>query len=327
MEFARWRQAATAIGRRPRREIVVKISQTQSAKTTEGNLQVNALHPLVVNGDRAAIEASSGYNAGGASHNSYLADFARPARRVNVPEVAAGGKQRQRPLDGQQLRTLSESPTITYRDPGPNLRQVLPYDALLFIDGNLPKQGQDLLQIGDDSNDSSDAVAERLRGSPYVQIPAEKQRSELMNYGNPSGGDTPEKAANITAFNATIVRLMCDGMAKHWDLLMEQLPKDGHSQHLIDELRNLGRPEWYSKWLPFALRAASPEDKSTDTLAIYQSYLYWHDENGEGRPATRRAVSEAVVARYGLQLGERKNHQVDGKKVATNVCPGWVLTI
>ena len=209
VEFARWRQAGTALARRPRQEIMVKVSPSGSAKTTEGNLQQNAFHPLVISGVRAAIEQPNAYNTGGSSHNSYLADFARPARRINVPEVSDDKQKRPKTLNSQLLRELSESATITYRDPGPYQAVRVPYSAHLFIDGNLPKQGQDLLQISDPDSDSSKAVKRRLRGSPFTQIPEAKQRGELYDYGNPANANTPEEADDIAAFNATIVRLMC----------------------------------------------------------------------------------------------------------------------
>ena len=325
MKFARWRQAGTALARRPRQEIMVKVSPSGSAKTTEGNLQQNAFHPLVISGVRAAIEQPNAYNTGGSSHNSYLSDFARPARRINVPEVSDDKQKRPKPLNSQLLRDLSESATITYRDPGPYQAVRVPYSAHLFMDGNLPKQGQDLLQISDPDSDSAKAVKRRLRGSPFTQIPETQQRGELYDYGNPANANTPEEADDIAAFNATIVRLMCDGMAQHWDLLMKTLPMDGHSQALIDELQNLGKPTWQVKWLPLVLKAAGPDDEITNTLAIYQAYLDWHDENDEGKPASRRAVSEAVKQRYGLQLGEQDHGYLNGKRATTNACPGWKL--
>ena len=302
--FARWSQAATAMVRSPRQEIIVKISPTASAKTTEGNIQLHAFAPLVVLGQRAAIEQASGYNAGGSSHNSYLADFARPARRINVPEVAAGNRH-QRPLDSQLLRDLSENATITYRDPGPNLRKTVPYYAHLFIEGNLPPQGQDLLRIADTGNDNAKAVLRRLRGSPYTQIPKGQRRPELADYGNPARGGTPEAAADIADFNRTIVRLMCDGMATHWDLLAHgALPEDAHSRQVIDGLQELGKPEWQVKWLPEALKPAGPEDETAHNKATYQSYLDWHEENGEGKAATAKAVREAIADYYKVQERE-----------------------
>ena len=325
--FARWRQAATAMVRPPRQEIIVKISPTASAKTTEGNLQLHAFAPLVVTGRRAAIEQPSGYNAGGSSHNSYLADFARPARRVNVSEVAAGYRL-QRELDSQLLRDLSEAATITYRDPGPNLRKTVPYYAHLFLEGNLPKQGQDLLQIADTGNENAKAVMRRLRGAPYIQIPQSQRRPELADYGNPARGGTPEAAADIEAFNATVVRLMCDGMATHWDLLAHgALPEDAHSHQVIDGLQKLGNPEWQVKWLPGVLKTAGPEDETAHNKAIYQSYRDWHEENGEGKAATAKAVLDAIAAYYKVQ-GRRTSIRIPGgdNPLTVKKYDGWTLT-
>ncbi len=326
VEFARWRQAATALVRRARKEIIVKISDNNSAKTTEGNLQLYAFWPLVVNGDRAAIEVSSGYNSGGSTHNSYLADFPRPARRINVAETAAEDRRRQKPLNSQLLRNLSEATTITYREPGPHPRQTAPYDAHLFIDGNWPRQGQDLLHIAAVGHDGAEAIRSRLRGSPYTQIPEDERRSELLTYGDPAGGTTPEKAADIAAFNRTIVRLMCDGMAQHWLLLSdEELPRDDYSRQVIDTLQNLGQAEWFVQWLPYALRPTKPDEKDTNTLAIYWSYSLWHDENGEGKAATRRAVTNAVRKRYGVKLAPPRKCKGADKPMATQDCLGWTL--
>ena len=326
MGFARWRQAATALVRRPMQEIIVKIAESQSAKTTERLLQQNTFYPLVVQGERAAIEERSGYNRGGSSHNSYLSDFERPARRVNVSEIATRDRRAQRALDSQLMRDLSESTTITFRNPGPHRRRTVPFDAHLFIDGNLPAQGSDLLQIADPDSDSAVAVMHRLRGSPYTHIPKDRQRPELRDYGNPTRGATPEQVADVGEFNCTVVRLMCDGMAEHWDLLQQPLPQDDYSQSVLQQVRTLGQPGWLAQWVPHALQPAGPDDESTDTLAIYRAYLAWHDENGEGeRPATRRAVTEAVKRHYELGLGEAGHGYLDGKRTVTSSCPGWEL--
>ena len=326
MEFARWRQAATALVRRPMQEVIVKIADSQSAKTTEGLLQQNAFHPLVVQGERAAIEERSGYNTGGSSHNSYSGRFRTPRAAGQRFRNHDEGPRGQKALHSQLLRDLSESTSITYRNPGPHRRQTVPYDAHLFIDGNVPSEGSDILQIADPDSDSAAAIMHRLRGSPYTHIPKNQQRPELRTYGDPTRGVTPEQVADIAEFNATIVRLMCYGMAEHWDLLQQQLPQDDYSQSVVQRIQTRGQPEWQAQWLPHALKPAGPEDEPTHTLAIYQSYLAWHDEHGEGeRPAMRRAVTEAVKRHYQLQLGEAGHDDLDGKRTATASCPGWVL--
>ena len=326
MQFARWRQAATALVRPPMQEIIVKISPSGSAKTTEGLLQENAFFPLVISGERAAIEEPSGYNIGGSSHNSYLKDFSRPARRINIPEVATEKKRDQKALNSRLLRDLSEKPNFTFRDPGPFLPQQVPYNAHLFIDGNLPTQGNDLLQIGDPDSDSAKAVMRRLRGSPYTAIPEVQQRPELFDYGNPARARNPQEADDIANFNRTIVRLMFDGMALHWPLLIVQLPNESYGKSLIYDLQNRGKAEWLVKWLPHALKSTGPGEEDTHTLAIYQSYLDWHDENGEGRPVPRRGVSEAVKTHYGLKPGAPSHDYLNGKRTATKYCPGWTLS-
>ena len=326
MEFARWRQAATALVRRPMQEVIVKIADSQSAKTTEALLQQNAFHPLVVQGERAAIEERSRFNTGGSSHNSFLSDFARPARRVNVSEITTKDRRGQKALHSQLLRDLSESTSITYRNPGPHRRQTVPYDAHLFIDGNVPSEGSDILQIADPDSDSAVAIMHRLRGSPYTHIPKNRQRPELRDYGNPARAVTPEQVEDIAEFNRTIVRLMCDGMATHWDLLQQQLPQDDYSESVLQRIQALGQKEWQAQWLPHALKPAGPEDEPTHTLAIYQFYLAWHNEHGEEeRPATRRAVTEAVKRHFQLQLGEAGHDDLDGKRTVTTSCPGWML--
>ena len=323
-EFARWRHAATALVRRPEREIIVKISKTGSAKTTEGNLQQNAFSPLVVKGERAAIEQSGGYNSGGASHNSYLADFARPARRVNIPEASSDDGRQQKPFDSQQLRDRSESATITYRDPGPNPRITLPYDAHLFIDGNVPEQGQDLLRIAG-SSDGAEAIKDRLRGSPYAQIPKDQQRGDLRDYGNPNRARNKREAADIADFNRTVVRLMFDGMAQHWAMLLEVLPQDDYSSQVVEKLKNRGKARWVVEWLPHVLRPTVDCEEDTHTFAIFSSYLAWHDENGEGKPAARRKVTDAVLKYYGVVLGARCDLKVGERKIASTSCIGWTL--
>ena len=60
--------------------------------------------------------------------------------------------------------------------------------------------------------DSAEAVRCWLR-SLYVQIPKDERRPEFRAHGDPADDTTPEKAANIEAFNKTIVSLMFDGMA------------------------------------------------------------------------------------------------------------------
>ena len=166
----------------------------------------------------------------------------------------------------------------------------------------------------------------RLRGSPYTHIPKDRQRPELRDYGNPSRGATPEEAEDIAEFNRTIVRLMCDGMAEHWDLLQQRIPQDDHSRSVIQQLRTRGQPEWLAQWVPHALKPAGLDDEPTDTLAIYKAYLAWHEDTDEGgRPETRRAVTEAVRRHYQLQLGATGHGYLGEKRTGTRTCPGWVL--
>ncbi len=325
-EFARWRQAATALVRRPMREIVVKISPTGSAKTTEGMLQENVFYPLVRSADRAAIEQPSPYNSGGSSHNSYLRDFGRPARRINVPEIATDDRQLQKPLNSQLLRDLSEKSTIRYRDPGPYLAQDLPYSAHLFVDGNMPRQGSDLLQIANPDSDNAKAVKSRLRGSPYAQIPEAQQRPELLDYGDPSRAANPQETADIADFNRTILRLMLDGMAKHWDLLMEPLPHDSHSQKLIDSIQALGKAEWLVQWLPHALQPAGPHDFVATSRLVYVDYNAWHEEHGEGKPINAGVVGKAIINHYSI-TPRNTSQRVDGRSVRTTYYDGWTLAM
>ena len=324
VEFSRWRHAATALARPPHQELIVKISATGSAKTTETNLQTHAFHPLVTDGERAAIEEGGRYNVGGSSHNSFLMDFGRPARRVNVSEVAAG-QSRQTPLDSKKLRSLSEAREITYRSPGPHERVRVPYSAHLFIEGNQPTQGNDLLKISDPESDSARAVRRRLRGSPYEQIPDEWQDPSLLDYGNPHETKSPEQADDIALFNATIVRLMFDGMAHHWDLLMAPLPKDGYSDTVITDLETRGKPPWMVKWLPYVLRPAGPGDEPAHSSAVYADHRAWHDENGEGKLASNQAVGVAVTRHYRIKAREGKKVNPAGVRVNGSYYDGWKL--
>ncbi len=86
-----------------------------------------------------------------------------------------------------------------------------------------------------------------------------------------------------------------------------------------------GKPQWQRKWLPGVLRPADRGEETTHTLAIYHSYLCWHEEYGEGRMATRRAVTEAVTRHYGFKVGHRFCVTIRGNKKARHDCPGWVL--
>ena len=326
-EFARWRQAATALARPPKQEIIVKVSKTRSAKTTEGNLQLNVFRPLVIDGERAAVEKNNRFNAGGSSHNSYLADFGRPTRRVNISEVAAG-TEKQTPLDGQRLRDLSEKPAITYRDPGPHKSVTVPCSAHIFLEGNIPSQGVDFLNIANPTSDNARAVKRRLRGSPYQQIPEDREDIELVDYGAPFSRNRTAQAADIECFNCTILRLMFDGMALHWNLLMAPLPQDGHSETLVTELAQLGQPVWGSHWLPEVLTPAGPEDEVAHTQTVYQSYLDWHEQNGEGRPASGKAVADAIAGYY---KPERRpsSYRVPGRvhPRSTTYYDGWTLAM
>ncbi len=325
-EFARWRQAATALVRRPMQEIIVKISPSGSAKTTEGLLQENAFFPLVSQGERAALEEPSGYNTGGSAHNSYLRAFGRPARRINVSEVATENKRHQKPLNSRLLRDLSERPSITYRDPGPFLAQQLPYSAHLFIDGNLPKQGNDLLQIADPDSDNAKAVVRRLRGSPYTPIPDAQQRPELFDFGNPFKARNQEEAEDIAHFNRTIVRLMLDGMASHWVPLMEQLPHDSHSRALLDDLQNRGKAEWAVKWLPGVLKRASPVDSVATSRLVYADYVDWHQDNCDGNLAHKGVVGKAVIDHYGINP-RNSSQRLDGRSVRVTYYDGWTMAV
>ncbi len=188
------------------------------------------------------------------------------------------------------------------------------------------RQGQDLLRISGGS-DGAEAVKDRLRGSPYAQIPKDQQRAELRDYGNPNRARNSLEATNIADFNRTVVRLMFDGMAQHWDLLMETLPQDDYSSQVVEKLKNRGKARWVVEWLPNVLRPTVDFEEDTHTLAIYSSYLAWHDENGEGKPVGRRKVTDAVLEHYGVVLGDRCDQKVDGRKIASTLCLGWTLAI
>ena len=327
MEFARWRQAATALVRRPMQEVIVKIADSQSAKTTEALLQQNAFHPLVVQGERAAIEERSRFNTGGSSHNSFLSDFVRPARRVNVSEITTKDRRGQKALHSQLLRDLSESTSITYRNPGPHRRQTVPYDAHLFIDGNVPSEGSDILQIADPDSDSAVAIMHRLRGSPYTHIPKNPAAARITRLREPGKGSHPEQVEDIAEFNRTIVRLMCDGMATQWDLLQQQLPQDDYSESVLQRIQALGQKEWQAQWLPHALKPAGPEDEPTHTLAIYQFYLAWHDRARRGRASSNKArrYRGCQTTFSSCNWARRGHDDLDGKRTVTTSCPGWML--
>ena len=85
------------------------------------------------------------------------------------------------------------------------------------------------------------------------------------------------------------------------------------------------KPEWQLKWLPGVLRPADLGEETTHTLAIYHSYIFWHKEYGDGRMATRRAITEAVTRHYGFRVGHRFCLTISGNKKASHDCPGWVL--
>ncbi len=84
-------------------------------------------------------------------------------------------------------------------------------------------------------------------------------------------------------------------------------------------------PQWRQKWLPGVLRPADRGEETTHTLAIYHSYVSWHNEYGEGRLAARRAVTEAVTRHFGFRVGHRFRVTVSSNKKASHDCPGWVL--
>ena len=311
-EFARWRLAATALVRRPRKELIAKISPSGSAKTTEDNLNRNVFFPLVVNGERPAIELNSRWNTGGSSHNSYLASFGRPARRINISETA-GTKGRLKAFDSQLLRDLSEASTVTYRDPGPNPKVTLPFDAHLFISGNVPEQGQDLLHIAG-TEDGAKAVRTRLRGSPYDAIPEEERNSLLRDYGNLGVASTPAERDDIEHFNRTLLRLMLDGIAQHWDALMDDIPTDTFSDSVINDVAGRGAPTWTTEWLPHVLTVAVDGKEETNTVEVYRSYLTWHEANVAGKPELQRTITNAVKAHYQAEYGKSTRVDDQGKR-------------
>ena len=119
---------------------------------------------------------------------------------------------------------------------------------------------------------------------------------------------------------------MFDGMYTHYDLLVDNpLPKDEHSSQVVQELQNSAKPEWQVKWLPQVLRQAEEGETSTHTLEVYESYLSWHDENAEGKPESRRAITNAVTQYYKMTLGEQDHQRRDGKQISYYYCPGYAL--
>ena len=133
-----------------------------------------------------------------------------------------------------------------------------------------------------------------LRSSPYKNIPEAQQRPELFDYGNPANARNRQEADDIAYMNRTIVRLMLDGMALHWALLVEPLPNDSYSQSLLNDLQSRGKAEWIVKWLPGVLKTASPDDGTATSRLVYDDYLEWHQDNGDGRPANRGASARRL---------------------------------
>ena len=102
MEFARWRQAATALVRGPMQEVIVKVAETQSAKTTEGLLQQNAFYPLVVQGERGRHRGAKRIQHGGVQSQLVLGGFRTPSAA------------------GQRARSYDEGPESA-KDVGPSV--------------------------------------------------------------------------------------------------------------------------------------------------------------------------------------------------------------
>ena len=283
----------------PKRDFLGLISEGNSGKTTLINAILAGLgdYVQVIRPEALAAGRDTGSGHPGA-HNDELLRFGGGRRLVVVMEArrssrellnrATGGD----PFPTRPIRRAAVQVTVT---------------AGLAIVGNRPGAGQStgaVLGIGGDDEVSA-ALRDRAR---IVRLPRRGAGEDSPPDNGELAGAAHPLTRTKTFREAALARLV------EWAVVMMDPPDppDPTPEMVRDQGHQVSaeRPLWVREFVPFILttdpKRAILEDseegqgvlRRADTYSVYQSYLVWHEANGDGPPATRRAVTDALPHHY-----------------------------
>ena len=311
IEEYRAKALAWMLTHKPQREFIDEQCEAGSGKTTYRNAISRGLGAEYIGSFRKEAFYVSTNSSGSASHNGDWRRFGKPCRLLFVSEFNTKGLSSQMKIDEENLKAATGGDPISFRQIR-EADEVITPTASLWIQGNVPPEGQDPLGLSGDS-DESKAIRDRAKVLTRQRIPDAVQDKDVAGYG---GGETPDELLFRQAVVARVVEY-CIDYAQH------PFPDDIPSvADALLKAKTRGVPLWKQQWMPSLLTEdaegslvwdspskslvapwdISPGEFSTEyrgnSYAAYELYKEWHEGNGEGKWPTQRAVTEAIESHY-----------------------------
>ena len=281
IELYRARVIAHAMTHGVEREFILELCEAGSGKTTFSNTLQKSLPPYVTVVDASAVEKPR-WAAGPTGHNDEVGKFGKPTRIAFMLEFAG---QANRPL----LKKLSGGDDVVYRPIREKPVSITP-TGLLWIQGNKPEPGGEKVYLGlGGSGDDGVAIRDRAKVLHRNRIPDAVQRRGYRDW------PLRQDAEGVLFRRAAVARVVAYCMRwadGGWPCDIPSIA-DAAEAARIREL-----PAWKRDWLPRALVPAPDDYPGAPRPVVYRAYLAWHEDNGDGKPATKTAVAQAIHEHY-----------------------------
>ena len=295
----------------PAREFICEQCEAGSGKTTFRNALQVGFGPYV-GGIRRDALMKPAVSHGSTTHNGDWRHFGPPVRLLFCAEFNSttdkGKNSKASAPDWETLRAATGGDTVEFRAIHKEDDTLSP-TALFWIQGNIPKQGEDVLGLSE-GTDTAQALLDRAKILTRQRIPSAQQDRNLALYGK---RDTADEKLFRQAVVARVVEYCQNFATQPFPSELDSLKK------AKEDAVNRGKALWEKEWLPFCVTddpelADNPETNHhrlgddippLNSFALYQNYLQWHDAKGEGRTLPRRPITEKVVQFYQLPEGRR----------------------
>ena len=308
LEMEWWYRArGYMFARPPAKQVIVMLTPPDSGKTVFANCDMDSFGLQYVSSIRPQTLQQSDYS-GPTTYNDGLLSFGN-GMRVLYQSEAKGNQD-------AGLINLVTGGERSFPARGIKEKEVrVTASAHLIMQSNVPETGTPELRFGVAStSDSSEASA--LRGRMYMlpmpQIPKDQRNAAYLSI---SAHNVEGSAKFRQAWVARTIR-QCVAMAgQPWPDRLES------QAAALDELQQRETDPWVSEWLERVLVTAAGGE--VHSRQIYADYEDWHEENG-GTKKAQRAVTDAVIARYGPGKPEQFVPW-NGKRAKVVLWQGWAL--